>query len=1187
MQTKAPHLSPLRRPLVSEQIPAGAPSNGARAKVEPQWRLESLQMVNWGGFEGHHKVEYHPESTLVSGGSGTGKSTMLDAYTALVMPWKVPFNGASNDSGSGRARDEAGGQRTLLTYLRGKVGNTNEGGGNKSASLLRGKNRPTWGAVGGTFVNTDGTAFTAARVYFVPATASDVSGIQTHMLTYEGRLNLAEFNDVMTRFVPSSQQLGRVLVGAVSGIKRHETYDKFSSTLFSKLAIGADADGQHALELLARIQASKSFPSVNELYRRLVLDEPVTFADADRAIGDFDKLEDMYRKMKTDADKAHDLRDIRTVHDRLVAAQEEATQLDTFGLRRDGRRTPIHVWRLQIESRLVEDAITGVLARKRAVAADHAAAADLARNLKEQRAQAEVEYNKHGGTDLKSLDAQIQNSEASKETREATLARLHGQTEVLNLNLDTSEAFNTAQTAAVAFLEQYDADLLSSNEAQREAIIAQGKLRDRRDAIGAELKSLANRKGRIPMRLDDLREAVAAASGIPASELPFLAELIDIAEGEERWRLAVETVLGGDARRLLVPAEKFEQFSASIDRLQLRGRITFAAAESDRPLKFGLDGADDPEQQRRLAGKLQFAEHPYAGWIQRRLGAPGRNALCVENAAGLNGEGFRVTPAGQTRNGTEGAHGRNSSEYVIGFSNASLVDDLSVELAQVTAQIEAADQKLGDMARAARERTRIRDAHKALEAYTWDQIDVRAAVRLLTELSERRDRIANSSDKLAELDALIRELDTKHEDAVGKRQRLKDALETCETEWGDLVEKQDELSLELEEMEDEGTVVLTPEQAERLDAEFVSAAAPGDPASLKDLPANIGRLRKQLLAAIEAAETEASRSKEDLEKVFAQFKKNWDGEYPNLGTSTESYLDYQRILDDVEAGGLADSKAEWQKALVEWTGEDLVPLSTSIRAAVSDIFDRISPINDILRVLPFGARGGHLQIKVTRQNSVPVQKFMGRLKRLSGTATAEMTFEDAQKRFKELSAFMHELRGPDDPRYDREKSDRQRLLDVRRHVQISALEMPPFGADWDPREYTMLGETSGGETQELVAFIVGSALRFRLGDQLRARPRFAPVFLDEGFVKADAMFAGRAVEAWKGLGFQIIVGTPEDKVTGLERHMDQLLAITKDPHTNYSYVHAVKDDNPSATGPSSSAPVVGAGFGTSRETVSP
>ena len=67
-----------------------------------------------------------------------------------------------------------------MTYLRGKVGNTDEGGGNKSATLLRGKGRPTWGAVGGTFVNTDGTTFTAARMYYVPATATDVCDVRSN-----------------------------------------------------------------------------------------------------------------------------------------------------------------------------------------------------------------------------------------------------------------------------------------------------------------------------------------------------------------------------------------------------------------------------------------------------------------------------------------------------------------------------------------------------------------------------------------------------------------------------------------------------------------------------------------------------------------------------------------------------------------------------------------------------------------------------------------------------------------------------------------------------------------------------------------------------------------------------------------------------------------------------------------------
>ena len=53
--------------------------------------------------------------------------------------------------------------------------------------------------------------------------------------------------------------------------------------------------------------------------------------------------------------------------------------------------------------------------------------------------------------------------------------------------------------------------------------------------------------------------------------------------------------------------------------------------------------------------------------------------------------------------------------------------------------------------------------------------------------------------------------------------------------------------------------------------------------------------------------------------------------------------------------------------------------------------------------------------------------------------------------------------------------------------------------------------------------------------------------------------AGRAVRAWKGLGFQLIVGVPLDKVTGLEPHMDDLLAITKHPETQQSWITPIAD----------------------------
>ena len=74
--------------MTDQALPIETPTEHA------QWRIETLQLVNWGGFHGHHAVRFAPGSTLMSGGSGSGKSTLLDAYIALMMPSDVPFNGA-------------------------------------------------------------------------------------------------------------------------------------------------------------------------------------------------------------------------------------------------------------------------------------------------------------------------------------------------------------------------------------------------------------------------------------------------------------------------------------------------------------------------------------------------------------------------------------------------------------------------------------------------------------------------------------------------------------------------------------------------------------------------------------------------------------------------------------------------------------------------------------------------------------------------------------------------------------------------------------------------------------------------------------------------------------------------------------------------------------------------------------
>ena len=154
-----------------------------------QWRAALLQLVNWGGFGGLTVIPLRGDATMISGASGVGKSTILDAYTALMMPSDTKFNGASNDAVAGRARGV--GQRNLLSYLRGAVDVVDDPRtGRPVEKLLRGKGSDTWGAIAMTFVNDQGGRFTVLRTYYVPRRATRSGDVQMQLATQDGPLPL-------------------------------------------------------------------------------------------------------------------------------------------------------------------------------------------------------------------------------------------------------------------------------------------------------------------------------------------------------------------------------------------------------------------------------------------------------------------------------------------------------------------------------------------------------------------------------------------------------------------------------------------------------------------------------------------------------------------------------------------------------------------------------------------------------------------------------------------------------------------------------------------------------------------------------------------------------------------------------------------------------------------------------------
>lgn len=1097
-----------------------------------QWRAESFQMVNWGGFHGHHEVAIAPTATLISGASGTGKSSLMDAYLALLMPSDTPFNGASNDAGSGRARSSD--QRNLMTYLKGKTDSTREAQtGEMHDQVLRGADSATWGGVAMTFIDDNQRRFTVLRTYFLPRGGNKFGDISMKMATRDGALDLRELADVV-----ESRFEKRALKNRFTDLEVFDTYAAFAQTLYTRLGIGANGEGGKALRLLARIQAGQQVKTVDGLYKSMVLEEPTTFAAADKAVAHFEDLERSYGAMLTEAQKAAVLERLPELHSEWETSSAQAAMVDTFGVNRSGD-TPFVLWSLTTEQRLLEQAEDANRAARRENQAALSAARDAESDLKSRVTGVQRQQRENGGDVLAGLQSDVDTLATQRDTVQDEHSRFAERIAVLDSEVNSADGFMAARADAESFLAGFaaaDAEL----EARRTALHKESyPLEEQIRTLKQEKTFLTGRESLVPQHLHAARVLIAEAAGLPIEELPFVAELIDLAPGEDAWRRAAEVTLASVARVMLVDETRLGALSAAIEPLRIPVRIQFEGVA----LAPHQDRAGDP---RYVSGKLVFKPSPFSGWVQDRVSAAHLDALCVSGPSELAGDGPRVTQSGQTRNGKRGAHGFNADQKpIIGFSSVARLGELSAELDVLAEKATAIAGRAAAVGASIGELRTQKEAHQFVLDTVWLSIDVDAAEARVAEKKAELERVLANSDILRGLKDEEERLVAELENAQKLRHVTDLEAASLAASQASIVDRNDEVNDLLDRIEREQAVTLADEHVEHLDAQF---AAVGDTHDLDGFAASLRRLRERLTEQSQQDRRNAESAHDTLVAIFVTFQNRWPD--PNVGVSIESYTSYLDILDAVHTLGLHERRQEWKRRLSEWSGQDLVPLTVAFATAIEEIEDRLRPINEILATLPFGAGRDRLKISLRRLHRDDSSAFRKELKALSSGATDELNDDEVESRFRRLQAFMGLIRKPDGA--SKGESPRDLLLDVRKHVEITAVRMTPDGVEVST--YSSLGGKSGGESQELVAFVVGAALRFQLGDESRTRPRFAPVFLDEGFVKSDSEFAGRAVAAWKGLGFQLIIGAPLDKVTALEPHMELVLSMTKNNATGYSYI---------------------------------
>ncbi|MEU4157311.1 SbcC/MukB-like Walker B domain-containing protein [Actinoplanes sp. NPDC026670] len=1076
-----------------------------------QWVARDLQLVNWGGYDGYHHLRLAPGATLLSGGSGSGKSTLMDSYIALLMPHTTPFNGASNGGVVGRPRGKD--QRNILSYARGKLDESRADGETK-LRVLRGDGRDTWSAIAMTWVDHTGAEFTALRAWYVPSSARNLDDVVAVRASCDHAYQLRTLEG------PAGNRFARTDVVA-TGLTWSDTDREFTARLHTVLGIGAAGDGHKAIALLGRIQAGQQITTVDALYKTMVLEEPATLATADAVVQQFDELSGTRARMITARQQVKALTPIREHRRTIDEAVDRLHAIDEIGSFAD-TSSPAALWRHQRRLDLLRSAETDLDQQNRRAQAALSETSALVEAAEAQRDGVTDTIRASGGDRMETAQREIRVVEQRLADVERVRERLDRVLATIGASVETGADF----AALIETAHRSVADVDARRTAQQSYADAAAEKKEAERELGglrAERNAVKNRRGNIPTDLHAARAALAEAAGLTPEDLPFVGELIEVRTEFEPWREAFNLALGGFATRMLIDIGRLNAFREAINAVPTARRIQFEGVRTGQRDEVGLDG-------KTLPGRLDYRPSPFTAWLKGEL-ARRFAYVCVDTPRLLPQYAKALTITGQTSEGGRGAHGGQGRANVLGFTNSRTLAELDERITLAQKRLDdAAARMSGEEANLDSAEAR-RTAYQSVTELSWDQVDV-AAVRAEQDRWRRViDEIRAGNPEIDQLQHQLDELKQQVREMTERVGRQKDTLEAVGKSWAAIVDEVDRVQAALDTAAESG-VEVSEEHRHYLETLF-----DGDTDALEQFDAAARHATERLRADRQNATEAIGRSRRALHDTFSTFLERWPN--PNLGIDPDaSYRDFDHLLTDLTTSGLHELETEWRDSLLNLSGNDLTGLDSELAAAVREIRDRIDPVNRILAELPFADDGHRLRIDPQESHSTTRARFRKELRDVRAFIDKAETEDDRERAYHRMTKVIDRIR--------RAAPDFADLVDVRNHVRISAEKIDLDGTH--VAVYDHIGEKSGGESQELVAFIVGAALRYQLGDAGATRPRYAPVFLDEALIKADAHFTGRAIGAWRGLGFQLVIGAPNDKHSAIEPHVDAEYVILKNTH---------------------------------------
>jgi uncharacterized protein YPO0396 len=1104
----------------------------AAAESLSGFRLAQLELYNWGTFDQRvWTLRPGARNTLVTGDIGSGKSTIVDAVTTLLLP----ANRISYNKAAGADTRE----RSLRSYVLGsyKSERNEETGATKPVSL---RDATKFSVILGVFTNEGyGETVTLAQVFWMKN--GDVGGQPDRFyVTADTALSIGgDFADFGADMV-----LLRKRLRAASGVRIHDGFPEYGKDFRRRLGI----ESEQAMELFHQTVSMKSVGNLTDFVREHML-EPFNAA---KAVADIiTHFEDLTKAHEAVQRAQAQLALLAPILKELDAYDSVDAEIRTLTARQDA----LKYYFADVKAGLLDESLTRLRAERTRFTTLLGSLSDQLKNMREREMSLNVERAGHGGNRLAEIERQIGDSDklrASRATRADSFGTLL--TEAGLEPVETAEHFTARRHQIAAARVVTQQAIAESQNKLTEISVVKRDLDAEAGDVNAELRSLRARKSNIPVRDLELRTRLCHELRLAEDALPFAGELIEVRPEESDWEGAAERLLRGFALSVLVPDDHYAAVSDWINGHHLGGRVVYYRV----PAGVSTTSLPSPGAS-TLAAKLNVKDSPFASWLDREL-ARRADVECVETMAEFRRMPKAITKAGQIK-GTGGRHEKDDrsriddrGQYVLGWTNERKIDALVKRATALAARIE----KVRDeQARSEKELNTVVTRGQILasleQTTEFTDIDWRSVVNRIEELKDEHRRFKAASAELAKLDEEL---------AVIRRR-----IEAADKESADVNGELGSVGRGISDAEKEQR------EAQAILADPACEAARAHFAALGSALAKAGLQRPRTTQSCDKGEADAARElaaiadrrgkqRSQLASKVAGLMSNFRNQYPveteELDASVESAAGFRELHQRLSRDDLPRFQQQFKTYLNQNTIRDIATFQSQLNRQADLIRERIDTINASLVDVDYN-RGRYIRLEPEPTPNVEIREFRQDLRACTegavspgaSPAGSEDADQYSEQKFLQVKRIIERFKGREG-QTDADRKWTTLVTDVRNWFLFAASER--FREDGTEYErYADSAGKSGGQKEKLAYTILAASLAYQFKLEwgaLKSRTfRFAVI--DEAFGRGSDESTRFALELFGKLGLQLLIVTPLQKIHVIEPYV-AAVGFVDNPTSSFS-----------------------------------